>query len=124
MLGRRRKRKEEYSKERIRESARKEMEEKRVFKGEKKGDCKVGEGRERSFPKREYWRVLGRRRKRKQKREYWRVLGRRRKRKDYSRERTMESAGQKKEEKGVFKIETKGECKVGEGKERSIQKRE
>jgi hypothetical protein len=46
VLGRRRKRKE-YSKERIRESARKEKEEKGLIKREHKGDCRVGEGRER-----------------------------------------------------------------------------
>ncbi len=32
----------------------------------------------------------------------------------------MESAGQEKEEKGVFKREINGECWTGEGRERSI----
>ncbi len=46
MQGRIRKRKE-YSKERIRESAGKEKEKKGVFNRENKGERKVGEGRER-----------------------------------------------------------------------------
>ncbi len=51
------------------------------------------------------------------------MLCRRRKRKDYSKERIRDSAVWEKEEKGVFKRENKGEWWVGEGRERSIQKR-
>ncbi len=52
MQGRRRKRKD-YLRERIRESARKEKDEKGVFKRENKGECWVGEGREMIIQRRE-----------------------------------------------------------------------